>query len=68
MGNLVKQLDGMDDGVYIVQQGTVVEVLKPKQYGMDSIQWQHGKVFEVSESKRRRVGNLPPTAPPPRKR
>ncbi|MGG2081084.1 DUF3954 domain-containing protein [Lysinibacillus pakistanensis] len=55
MGNLVKRLDGMDDGVYIVQQGEVVEVLEPKEYGQDSIQWQHGKVFEVSESQRRRV-------------
>ncbi len=56
MGNTFK-LDGMNDGVYIVQQGAVVEVLEPKEYGQDSIQWQHGKVFEVSESKRRRVGN-----------
>ncbi|MGE7672955.1 hypothetical protein ACQKMV_05125 [Lysinibacillus sp. NPDC094403] len=44
------------DGVYIVQQGTIVEILKPKEYGQDMIQWQHGKVFEVSESNRRRVG------------
>ncbi|MEY9980448.1 hypothetical protein [Lysinibacillus sp. RC79] len=55
MGNMVN-LGAMGDGVYIVQQGTVVEVLEPKEYGQDSIQWQHGKVFEVSESKRRRVG------------
>ncbi|WP_337983424.1 MULTISPECIES: hypothetical protein [Lysinibacillus] len=57
MGNM-KQLGDLGDGVYIVQQGTVVEVLEPKEYGQDSIQWQHGKVFEVSESKRRRVGNI----------
>lgn len=56
MGNM-KQLGDLGDGVYIVQQGAVVEVLKPKEYGQDSIQWQHGKVFEVSESKRRRVGS-----------
>ena len=55
MGNM-KQLGDLGDGVYIVQQGAVVEVLEPKEYGQDSIQWQHGKVFEVSESKRRRVG------------
>ncbi|MCS1382749.1 hypothetical protein NXZ75_11145 [Lysinibacillus sphaericus] len=54
MGNM-KQLGDLGDGVYIVQQGTVVEVLEPKEYGQDSIQWQHGKVFEVSESKRRRI-------------
>lgn len=57
MGNM-KQLGDLGDGVYIVQQGTVIEVLEPKEYGQDSIQWQHGKVFEVSESKRRRVGNI----------
>lgn len=57
MGNTFN-LEGMNDGVYIVQQGAVVEVLEPKEYGQDSIQWQHGKVFEVSESKRRRVGNI----------
>jgi hypothetical protein len=57
MGNM-KQLGDLGDGVYIVQQGAVVEVLEPKEYGQDSIQWQHGKVFEVSESKRRRVGNI----------
>lgn len=55
MGNMVN-FGELGDGVYIVQQGTVVEVLEPKEYGQDSIQWQHGKVFEVSESKRRRVG------------
>lgn len=55
MGNIVN-LSALDDGVYIVQQGAVIEVLEPKEYGQDSIQWQHGKVFEVSESKRRRVG------------
>lgn len=58
MGNAIKQFDGLGDGVYIVQQGAVVEVLEPKEYGQDSIQWQHGKVFEVSESQRRRVGNI----------
>lgn len=57
MGNM-KQLGDLGDGVYIVQQGAVVEVLEPKEYGQDSIQWQHGKVFEVSESKRRRVGKI----------
>lgn len=57
MGNM-KQLGDLGDGVYIVQQGAVVEVLEPKEYGQDSIQWQHGKVFEVSESKRRRVGSM----------
>lgn len=57
MGNAIKQLDDLGDGVYIVQQGAVVEKLEPKEYGQDSIQWQHGKVFEVSESQRRRVGN-----------
>lgn len=57
MGNAIKQLDGLGDGVYIVQQGAIVEVLEPKEYGQDSIQWQHGRVFEVSESQRRRVGN-----------
>lgn len=49
MGNTVK------GGVYIVQGGAIVEVLEPKLYGQDMIQWQQGKVFEVSESKRRRV-------------
>ncbi|OXS70213.1 hypothetical protein B1B04_18795 [Lysinibacillus sp. KCTC 33748] len=57
MGNM-GNLGVLGDGVYIVQQGAVVEVLEPKEYGQDSIQWQHGKVFEVSESKRRRVGAL----------
>jgi len=55
MGNTVN-LETLGDGVYIVQQGTIVEVLEPKEYGQDSIQWQRGKVFEVSESKRRRIG------------
>lgn len=55
MGNTVN-FGALSDGVYIVQQGTIVEVLKPKDYGQDMIQWQHGKVFEVSESQRRRVG------------
>ncbi|WP_433595150.1 hypothetical protein [Lysinibacillus xylanilyticus] len=55
MGNTVN-LGTLGDGVYIVQQGVIVEVLEPKEYGQDSIQWQHGKVFEVNESKRRRVG------------
>ncbi len=55
MGNTVN-LVTLGDGVYIVQQGAIVEVLKPKEFGQDFIQWQHGKVFEVSESKRRRVG------------
>ncbi|MCG7435543.1 hypothetical protein [Lysinibacillus fusiformis] len=55
MGNTVN-LGALGDGVYIVQQGAIVEVLEPKEYGQDSIQWQHGKVFEVNESKRRRVG------------
>lgn len=57
MGNTVN-LGALGDGVYIVQQGAIVEVLEPKEYGQDSIQWQHGKVFEVSESKRRRVGEV----------
>lgn len=51
-------LVALGDGVYIVQQGTIVEVLEPKEYGQDLIQWQHGRVFEVSESKRRRVGTV----------
>ena len=55
MGNTV-DLGALRDGVYIVQQGAIVEVLEPKEYGQDLIQWQHGKVFEVSENKRRRVG------------
>lgn len=55
MGNKVN-LAALGDGVYIVQQGVIVEVLQPKEYGQDLIQWQHGRVFEVSESKRRRVG------------
>ncbi|WGF39907.1 MULTISPECIES: hypothetical protein [Lysinibacillus] len=55
MGNKVN-LAALGDGVYIVQQGVILEFLEPKEYGQDSIQWQHGKVFEVSESTRRRVG------------
>lgn len=54
MGNTV--IGVLDDGVYIVQGGAIVEVLEPKEYGQDLIQWQRGKVFEVSESKRKRVG------------
>lgn len=27
-------------------------------YEQDSIQWQHGKVFEISDNKRRRIGNI----------
>jgi len=46
----------MNDGIYIIQQGTIIAILKPKEFGQDSIQWQHGKVFEVCESKRRRIG------------
>lgn len=57
MGNQVN-LVALGDGVYIVQQGAIVEFLEPKDYGQDSIQWQHGKVFEVSESKLRRVGSV----------
>ncbi|SCX52145.1 hypothetical protein [Lysinibacillus fusiformis] len=57
MGNTVN-LVALGDGVYVVQQGAIVEVLQPKEYGQDSIQWQHGKVFEVSESMRRRVGSV----------
>ena len=56
MGNKLTSLEGMNDGVYIVQQGAIVAVLQPKEFGQDSIQWQHNKVFEVSESKRMRVG------------
>lgn len=48
-------LDGADNGVYIVQNGKVVDVLLPKQYGQDTISWQQGCVYEVSESKRRRI-------------
>ncbi len=57
MSNTVN-LGALGDGVYIVQQGAIVEVLQPKEYGQDSIQWQHGRVYEVSESKRRRVGGV----------
>lgn len=32
MGDTVN-LGALGDGVYIVQQGTIVEVLKPKEYG-----------------------------------
>ncbi|MFJ7183817.1 hypothetical protein [Lysinibacillus xylanilyticus] len=56
MGN-IKQLGDLGDGVYIVQQGAVVEKLEPKEYGQDSILWQREKVFEVSENQRRRIGN-----------
>lgn len=55
---IMKQLGDLGDGVYIVQEGKVVEVLEPKEYGQDLIQWQHGKVFEVSENKRRRIGGV----------
>lgn len=51
-----KNICDLRDGVYIVQKGTVIEVLKPKEYGQDLIQWQNGRVFEVNESMRRRVG------------
>ncbi|MEY2372176.1 hypothetical protein [Lysinibacillus capsici] len=57
MGNTVN-LGALGDGVYIVQGGAIVEGLEPKLYGQDMIQWQQGKVFEVSESKRRRVGTV----------
>lgn len=50
-----QHLEGKQDGVYIVQNGQVIDVLLPKQYGQDIINWQHGAVFEVSESKRRRI-------------
>lgn len=49
-------LEGMTDGVYIVQQGAIVAVLQPKEFGQDSIQWQHKRVFEVNEMKRTRIG------------
>ncbi|WP_421663612.1 hypothetical protein [Lysinibacillus telephonicus] len=45
----------LKDGVYIIQNGEVVDTLQPKKYGQDIIQWQHGVVFEVSESHKRRV-------------
>ena len=45
----------LEDGVHIVQGGKIVDVLLPKDYGQDIINWQHGSVFEVSESKRRRI-------------
>ncbi|MFF5993445.1 hypothetical protein AAGS61_01670 [Lysinibacillus sp. KU-BSD001] len=45
----------LEDGVHIVQGGKIVDVLLPKEYGQDIINWQHGSVFEVSESKRRRI-------------
>jgi len=49
-------LEGMTDGVYIVQQGAIVAVLQPKEFGQDSIQWQHKRVFEINEMKRTRIG------------
>lgn len=55
MDNTIAHLDSLNDGVYIVQQGRIVMVLEPKMYGQDVIQWQHGSVFEVSESKRIRI-------------
>lgn len=58
MSNKFTSLKGMNDGVYIIQQGSIIVTLKPKEFGHDSIQWQHGKVFEVSESKRIRVKNI----------
>jgi len=51
-------LEGMTDGVYIVQQGAIVAVLQPKEFGQDSIQWQHKRVFEVNEMKSTRIGSL----------
>lgn len=54
MGKAVN-LGELADGVYIVQKGAIVEVLEHKEFGQDLIQWQHGRVFEVCESKRRRV-------------
>ncbi|MER2039701.1 MAG: hypothetical protein ABS944_16260 [Solibacillus sp.] len=47
----------LEDGVHIVQGGKVVDILLPKDYGQDIINWQHGSVFEVSESQRRRIKN-----------
>ena len=35
MGNTVN-LGALGDGVYIIQQGAIVEVLQPKEYGQDS--------------------------------
>jgi len=45
----------LKDGIHIVQGGKIVDVLLPKEYGQDIINWQHGAVFEVCESMRRRV-------------
>lgn len=55
---LKNNINHMDNGVYIVQNGQVVEVLLPKEYGQDIINWQHGRVFEVSESQRRRINSF----------
>ena len=52
MGKAIQQ---MENGVYIVQDGQIIEVLQPKSYGQDIINWQHGSVFEVSESQKRRI-------------
>lgn len=56
MGNKLTNFSEMDDGVYIVQKGAIVAILQPKEFGQDSIQWQHKRVFEVNESKRTRIG------------
>ncbi|QGG51579.1 hypothetical protein [Lysinibacillus pakistanensis] len=56
MGNKLTNFSEMDDGVYIVQKGAIVAILQPKEFGQDSIQWQHKQVFEVNESKRTRIG------------
>ncbi|WP_339216241.1 hypothetical protein [Solibacillus sp. FSL W8-0372] len=45
----------LQDGVHIVQGGKIVDILLPKDYGQDIINWQHGSVFEISESQRRRI-------------
>ncbi|XRD23479.1 hypothetical protein AABM34_13080 [Lysinibacillus fusiformis] len=55
MSNIIN-LGALSDGVYIVQQGAIVAVLQPKDFGQDSIQWQHKRVFEVNEMKRTRIG------------
>lgn len=51
---IIAQLNLDEDGVYIIQNGKIIDVLFPKDFGQDIINWQHGKVFEVCENHRRR--------------
>lgn len=46
-----------DNGVYIVQDGTITP-LKPKPFGQDTIIWHNGQVLDVERTERIRLKKL----------